>query len=142
MISSSQSPIEVHHRPTAATPRIDFVTEIATDVAIERARNGRADFSSVIRDCVPSSERLNPHVAKLSSEDAACIDQIQNALTGSPYPLNNVLCRLENSTVVLSGFVKRYYHVQVSLKIAGRFRGQRQIVSRIQVNPSQLRHPC
>lgn len=60
-------------------------------------------------------------------------DRIQERLLASGFPLRNVRCQIADSKVVLSGYVNRYYHLQMTLRIAFRLCEGLQIVNQIEV---------
>jgi hypothetical protein len=62
---------------------------------------------------------------------------IQAALDRSGFPVQKVFCRCDGETVILSGQVMCYFHVQVALAAALRFAGHRLIINRIEVIPPE-----
>jgi hypothetical protein len=131
LISSSTHAVERHHAPIAKTehPKFDAST------AILRTQTLRPELTGNPDDEPTCAERLNPYVANASTE---CVDQIQAALAVSQYPLRDVWCRVERSSLILNGFVRRYHHIQISLKVAERYCGTLRIINNIQVSNSQI----
>jgi hypothetical protein len=72
----------------------------------------------------------------LAANDA---DLIRAALLNSGYPVHHVDCWCDVDKVTLSGFVTRYYYLQVALETTRRLAGCRHIVNRIEVLPMQAR---
>ena len=70
------------------------------------------------------------------SQETVDATSIEFALAKSDFPLKNVRCHILESTIVLSGTVSRYHHLQVALQIALRMSARKEIVSNIEVLPS------
>ena len=81
-----------------------------------------------------------PEVAK-NDHQMDCLAksiEIKAALTTAAYPLKNVDCQVEQNRVILSGRVRRYYYVQLVLRMAQRHCAGRKIINQIQVFPLEI----
>ena len=63
---------------------------------------------------------------------------IEEALTTAAHPLKNVECQVESTRLILSGRVRRYYHVQLAICMAQRHCAGRKIINQIEVLPVEF----
>ena len=70
--------------------------------------------------------------------EPAVSDLVHIALARSGYPLQHVRCWCDDQTLTLSGFVTRYYYVQVAVEAAMALANGRRIGVSIDVVPSPL----
>ena len=106
-------------------------------------------FSQDVDGTTPvASERIGTakrNIARLSqapTRESAVCDLVHLALSGSGYPLRNVRCRCDGDTLILSGFVTRYFYAQMALETARRLAGDRRIQIHIEVLPATVRDPA
>lgn len=94
----------------------------------------------VYRRFAPPDLLDEPDAAEPSAAVVAGLSDLVHAeLVGSGYPLQHVTCRCEGADLVLSGFVARYFHVQMALQAVRRVAGSRRIRNDILVLPTQER---
>ena len=87
-------------------------------------------------ECLVTNERLDMISASASSlptQEQLTFAEIDAQLRRSGVITENVQCEVQTSTVILSGRVRRYHHLQIVLHIAMRCRDGRRIVNKIHV---------
>lgn len=115
-------------------PRIQiFVQHVRWQLLqIRRTVASGTNQQSSLRDRNP----MQAFSVKGCAKDAAASEAIEFELMRSGYPLQNVEVACAESMLVLSGFVSRYFHLQVAIETARRRSFGRRIVSEISVRAS------
>lgn len=87
-----------------------------------------ADFEAIVqRPQVSRGQNATAHVSALS-------EGIEFELVKTGYPMQNVRCQCSDSSVRLTGHVRRYFYLQIAIEVARRFAGGRRIDNEIEVD--------
>ena len=75
-------------------------------------------------------------VSAAPTREPCVSDLVYLALARSGYPLRNVRCWCDDQTLVLSGYVSRYFYAQQAVEAARRLAGGRRLEVQIEVIPT------
>jgi len=123
--------------PEVISDRIDEA-EIPDWVYRRFASSQWADIPPAIRIRRKPTPRTVSRVPPAPAGEPSVSDQVYLALTQSGYPLQNVRCWCDDETLTLSGFVTRYYYLQVAVEAAMALANGRRIGVSIEVVPAPL----
>ena len=84
------------------------------------------------------SPRITSRVPPTSVGEPSVSDQVYLALARSGYPLQYVRCWCDDQTLTLSGYVTRYYYIQVAVEVAMALANGRRIGVSIEVVPTPV----
>ena len=84
------------------------------------------------------SPRTTSRVPPTSAGEPSVSDQVYLALARSGYPLQHVRCRCDDQTLTLSGYVTRYYYMQMAVEVAMALANGRRIGVSIEVVPAPV----
>ena len=104
--------------------------------------NRRFSSLATVPPVLPVRRGLSPRTTvrvPLTSAGEPCVsDQVYLALARSGYPLQHVRCWCDDQTLTLSGYVTRYYYMQVAVEVAMALANGRRIGVSIEVVPAPL----
>jgi len=128
-------PEEFHSADAASHYEIETVDSIIASIHSQAREDRHVNFAPQPESARPktvASQVISPGLV-VSTEETAIRVELELELLKSGYPLHHVSCHCDESTLLLSGHVRRYYYLQVTLQFAVRFAGGRRIVNRIEV---------
>jgi hypothetical protein len=87
------------------------------------------------QDVTGQVSALTGQVSAISSEASArSAEGIEFELVKTGYPMQNVRCHCSESSIRLTGHVRRYFYLQIAIEIARRLAGGRRIDNEIEVD--------